>query len=127
MNSMMEKRVKLPSNIISVSALTSSAAIPSGTDSKAALIEEMKITGSLLYVKGVSAAITLNVKLATTSAQGILVAVEEYYSSVGSSRGIVFYPGFKPKYVAFSKSVDTYPGDGVISGNWHDTAAPISF
>lgn len=121
------KRVKLPSNVISVSGLTSSAAIPSGTDSKAALIKEMKITGSLLYVKGVYDAITLNVKLATTSAQGILMAVEEYYSSGGSAHGIVFYPGFKPKYVAFSKVVDSYPGNGVISGNWHDTAAPVSF
>lgn len=121
------KRVKLPSNIISVSGLTSSAAIPSGTDSKAALIKRMDITGSILYVRGVSAEITLNVKLATTSAQGILMCAASYYSSSGSAHGIVFYPGFKPKYVAFSKSVDSYPGNGVISGNWHDTSAPLSF
>lgn len=121
------KRVKLPSNIISVSALTSSAAIPSGTDSKAALIKRMDISGSLLYVKGVSAEITLNVKLATTSAQGILMHAESYYKSSGSAYGITFYPGFKPKYVAFSKVVDTHPDNGVISGNWHDTSAPVSF
>lgn len=121
------KRVKLPSNIISVSGLTSSSAIPSGTDSKAALIKEMKITGSLLYVEGSYADITLNAKLATTSAQGILMCAASYYSSSGSAYGIVFYPGFKPKYVAFSKSVDSYPGNGVISGNWHDTSAPLSF
>lgn len=114
------KRVKLPSNIISVSGLTSSAAIPSGTDSKAALIEKMKITGSLLYVKGSYAAITLNVKLATTSAQGILVAVEEYYSSGGSAYGMSMYTGFRPKFVCFAKTVDgTYADEGVQCGAWH--------
>lgn len=114
------KRVKLPSNIISVSALTSSAAIPSGTDSKAALIKEMKITGSLLYVKGYYADITLNVKLATTSAQGILVAVEEYYSSGGSAYGLTMYTGFPPKFVTFAKTESgTYADQGVQCGAWH--------
>lgn len=114
------KRVKLPSNIISVSALTSSAAIPSGTDSKAALIQKMKITGSLLYVKGSYAEITLNVKLATSSAQGILVAVEEYYSSGGSAHGMSMYTGFPPKFVCFAKTEDgTYADEGVQCGAWH--------
>ena len=121
------KRVKLPSNIISVSNLVSSAAVPSGTDSKAALIKELRISGCLLYIEGRSAEITLNVKLATTPGQGILMHAASYYTSSGSAYGIVFYPGFQPKYVAFSISVDSYPGNGVISGNWHDTAAPVSF
>lgn len=121
------KRVKLPSNIISVSNLVSSAEIPSGTDSKAALIKELRINGCLLYIKGRSAEITLNVKLATTLGQGVLMCAASYYSSGGSAYGITFYPGFQPKYVAFSKVVDSYPGNGVISGNWHDTSAPISF
>lgn len=114
------KRVKLPSNIISVSSLTSSAAIPSGTDSKAALIKEMKITGSLLYVKGSFADITLNAKLATTSAQGILVAVEEYYSSGGNAHGLTMYTGFPPKFVTFAKTESgTYADQGVQCGAWH--------
>lgn len=121
------KRIKLPSNIISVSNLVSSAAVPSGTDSKAALIQELRINGCILYIKGRSAEITLNVKLATTPGQGILMHASSYYSSSGSAYGLTFYPGFKPKYVAFSKIVDNYPGNGVISGAWHDTSAPISF
>lgn len=121
------KRVKLPSNIISVSNLVSSATVPSGTDSKAALIKELRINGCLLYAKGSYAEIKLNVKLATAPGQGILMHTSSYYSSGGSANGIVFYPGFKPKYVAFSKVEDDYPGNGVISGNWHDASAPISF
>lgn len=114
------KRVKLPSNIISVSALTSSAAIPSGTDSKAALIKSMRINGSLIYVKGSSAEITLNVKLATSSAQGILVAVEEYYASGGTQTGMSMYTGFPPKFVTFAKvESDSFPDEGVQCGAWH--------
>ena len=114
------KRVKLPSNIISVSNLVSSVAIPSGTDSKAALISTLTITGSLLYIKGKSADITLNVKLATSSAQGILVAVEKYYSSGANQYGMSMYTGFPPKFVTFSKiGSSTYSDDGVQCGAWH--------
>lgn len=124
-------RYKFSSNIISVSNLTSPSAIPSGADSKAALIGKIEISGSLLFVTGGSSAsvsVTLNVKLATMPGQGILKRVDSDSNSSGSIYGLGLYTGFRPKYMVFSKSsADSNPGNGLISGNWFDSGGPISF
>ena len=115
----------LDKNIISLSNLVTSAAVPSYEDCQIAWLTELKISGRFVYIKGSnpSQPFTFTAKLAENDTQGVLVC--RHQTSSGSSMtGFTFNCGFKPKFVVASMIADPNSGgsnvDGVIGGQFSD-------
>lgn len=118
-------RKLLSNNIISLSNLVTSAAVPSGKDSTIGWLSEFKISGRFIYIKGQnpSQPFTFTVHLAETDTQGVLVC-EDQISGGSSMSGFSFFTGFKPKYVFAAMIADPSSNsssvDGFIGGQWSD-------